>query len=128
MLSRKQLAAAQEQSITDRFSKAVEQLGYENSSVRIGGIHALERIAQDSLRFWKANLAQANLSKTHLSCAVLEEANLSHADLTDAILYGADLQKTNLESAIDLTVAQIKSAKNWRTAVYNQTFLTQLSL
>jgi len=49
-LSRRQLAASQEQNITDRFSKAVEQLGHEKASVRIGGIYALARIAHDSSR------------------------------------------------------------------------------
>jgi hypothetical protein len=36
--------------ITERFSKAVEQLGSENKEVRLGGIYALERIAKDSER------------------------------------------------------------------------------
>jgi uncharacterized protein YjbI with pentapeptide repeats len=36
--------------ITERFSKAVEQLGSEKIEVRLGGIYALERIAQDSDR------------------------------------------------------------------------------
>ena len=34
--------------ITDRITKAVEQLGSEELSVRLGGIYALERIARDS--------------------------------------------------------------------------------
>jgi uncharacterized protein YjbI with pentapeptide repeats len=34
--------------ITDRYSKAIEQLGNENADVRVGGIYALERIARDS--------------------------------------------------------------------------------
>jgi hypothetical protein len=34
--------------ITDRFSKAIEQLGSDNMDVRIGGIYSLERIARDS--------------------------------------------------------------------------------
>jgi hypothetical protein len=34
--------------ITDRFTKAVEQLGSDKLDVRIGGIYALERIARDS--------------------------------------------------------------------------------
>ena len=34
--------------LTDRYSKAVEQLGSEKRNVRIGGIYALERIARDS--------------------------------------------------------------------------------
>lgn len=37
-----------ERLITDRFGKAVEQLGSTEISVRIGGIYALERIAEDS--------------------------------------------------------------------------------
>jgi len=36
--------------ITDRFAKAVEQLGNPDISVRIGGIYSLERIAKDSPR------------------------------------------------------------------------------
>ena len=36
--------------ITERFSKAVEQLGSDKIEVRLGGIYALERIAQDSKR------------------------------------------------------------------------------
>jgi len=34
--------------ITERFSKAIEQLGSKDVAVRIGGIYALERIAKDS--------------------------------------------------------------------------------
>ncbi len=34
--------------ITDRFTKAIEQLGHEQLDVRLGGIYALERIAKDS--------------------------------------------------------------------------------
>src|ERR1051326_4057166 len=34
--------------ITDRYTKAVEQLGSDKLDVRIGGIYALERITRDS--------------------------------------------------------------------------------
>lgn len=40
--------AAEQGNITDRYSKAVDQLGNENRSIRVGGIYALERIARDS--------------------------------------------------------------------------------
>ena len=36
--------------VTDRYTKALEQLGCEKLDVRIGGIHALERVARDSPR------------------------------------------------------------------------------
>ena len=53
VLSRQQLTASQEHNITERFLVAVEQLGHEQTAVRIGGIYALERIAQDSPRdYW----------------------------------------------------------------------------
>lgn len=38
----------QERLITERFSKAIEQLGSDKLEVRLGGIYALERIAKDS--------------------------------------------------------------------------------
>jgi Pentapeptide repeats (8 copies) len=36
--------------VTDRYTKAIEQLGSDKLDVRLGGIYALERIAQDSPR------------------------------------------------------------------------------
>jgi hypothetical protein len=36
--------------VTDRYTKAVEQLGGKKPDVRIGGIYALERVARDSAR------------------------------------------------------------------------------
>ena len=49
--TRDQLALSEQGQITDRFSKAVAQLGTKESiEVRLGGIYALERIARDSIR------------------------------------------------------------------------------
>ncbi|WP_204105774.1 MULTISPECIES: pentapeptide repeat-containing protein [Spirulina sp. CCY15215] len=45
-----QLQITLDSQITDRLSKAVEQIGSDNLSVRIGGLYALERIAIDSDR------------------------------------------------------------------------------
>ncbi|MGP3965344.1 pentapeptide repeat-containing protein [Nonomuraea sp. 3N208] len=46
--ARDQLAIAQQGQITDRFTRAVDQLGSSQLVVRMGGIHALARIAKDS--------------------------------------------------------------------------------
>src|SRR5262249_858855 len=46
----KTTALALQGQVTDRYSKAIEQLGSAQSGVRIGGIYALERIARDSPR------------------------------------------------------------------------------
>lgn len=48
--ARKDEELAQSRLMTERFSKAVEQLGSDKIEVRLGGIYALERIAQDSDR------------------------------------------------------------------------------
>jgi hypothetical protein len=42
------LRTTQEGQITDRFTKAITQLGDNNLAVRLGGIYALERISKDS--------------------------------------------------------------------------------
>lgn len=54
-VAQRNVQLAQEGQITDRFTKAIEQLGSErngtpNLEVRLGGIYALERIAADSAR------------------------------------------------------------------------------
>src|SRR6266567_126662 len=43
-----QVHVSRESQITERFTRAVDQLGRENVNVRIGGIYALERIAKNS--------------------------------------------------------------------------------
>ncbi len=46
--AQKTIAVAQEGQITERFTRAIEQLGSDKSAIRLGGIYALERIAKDS--------------------------------------------------------------------------------
>ncbi len=47
-VAQNQLQVAQEGQITERFTRAIEQLGSDKMEVRLGGIYALERIAFDS--------------------------------------------------------------------------------
>jgi uncharacterized protein YjbI with pentapeptide repeats len=44
----RQLRIAREGQVTERFTRAIDQLGNTNLDVRLGGIYALERIANDS--------------------------------------------------------------------------------
>ncbi len=41
---------SREGQVTDRYTKAIEQLGSDKLDVRIGGIYAIERIARDSAK------------------------------------------------------------------------------
>ena len=43
-----QMDIARERQITERFTRAVDQLGHAQTDVRLGGIYALARIARDS--------------------------------------------------------------------------------
>jgi hypothetical protein len=58
---------------TDRFTKAVEQLGHATVDVRLGGIHALGRLARDS-RTYHGPVLEV------LSAYVREHAALAEAD------------------------------------------------
>jgi Pentapeptide repeats (8 copies) len=44
----RQLHTAREGQITERYTRAIDQLGHAELDVRLGGIYALERIARDS--------------------------------------------------------------------------------
>ena len=46
----RQVQIGRETQITERFSRAVEQLGSDNEDRRVGGIYTLERVAKDSRR------------------------------------------------------------------------------
>ena len=48
VVARRTYRLTQEGQITDRYTKAIEQLGSDKPDVRLGGIYALERIAKDS--------------------------------------------------------------------------------
>ncbi|MEU3855053.1 pentapeptide repeat-containing protein [Streptomyces sp. NPDC029554] len=49
-ISRQELGVTREGQITDRYTKAVENLGDDAMDVRLGGVYALQRIMEDSRR------------------------------------------------------------------------------
>ena len=49
-LTRRTVDLTEQGQVTDRYTKAIEQLGSKELDVRIGGIYALERVARDSAR------------------------------------------------------------------------------
>lgn len=49
-LNRRTFELGEQGQVTDRYARAIEQLGSRSEDVRIGGIYALERIASDSDR------------------------------------------------------------------------------
>ena len=49
-LSRRTFELAEQGQVTDRYTRAIEQLGSDKLGVRVGGIYALERIARHCVR------------------------------------------------------------------------------
>ena len=50
LFTARNFALSREGQVTDRYTKAIEQLGSDKLDVRIGGIYALERVARDSAK------------------------------------------------------------------------------
>jgi hypothetical protein len=119
----------QQGQITDRYTKAIEQLGSDKLDVRLGGIYALERIARDSERdhptvvevlsaFVREHSDPAqiiapnpmissarSMPPTDIQAALTVLGRLPHrlgvsrGDLAGAFLVGADLTGANLSGA-----------------------------
>ncbi|OEJ23141.1 hypothetical protein AR457_37895 [Streptomyces agglomeratus] len=105
---RQEMGIAQEGQITDRYTKAVENLGDDAMDVRLGGIYALQRIMEDSPRDHPtiANVL-ATYVRTHASkppkmgdsvSADLQAAVtvLTHRDTTRDKSFVLDLRHTDL--------------------------------
>jgi len=112
------LAIAQEGQITERFTRAIDQLGSDKLQVRLGGIYALERIARDSrqdhwpvMEILTAFVRDDSVVKSDSDnkprrtptadieavLTVLSRRNLEHENNTDQRI---DLRGANLRSAI----------------------------
>ncbi|MFF4412852.1 pentapeptide repeat-containing protein [Streptosporangium sp. NPDC001559] len=81
------LRATQEGYITDRFSRAVDQLGSDKLETRIGGLHALWRIAEHSARDREAVISiKAAYLRTHLPWPPTEpEAPTADTPINDVV-------------------------------------------
>ena len=120
--------------VTDRYTKAIEQLGSEKLDVRIGGIHALERVARGSARDHPAVMEMlAAFIREHSHepwpppdpCGQVRERSLrpdvyaaitvvgrrlTERDIRPIDLTGADLARADLTGA-DLTGADLGGAR-----------------
>jgi hypothetical protein len=132
-LSRRTFELTEQGQVTDRFTKAIEQLGSDKADVRIGGIYALERIARDSAKDhptvmevltafirehsrepWQppdtGNPDQRRLTRPDIQAAVTVVSRRdARRDIQPIGLDGADLTGADLTRA-DLTRANLRGA------------------
>ena len=139
-LGRRTFELTEQGQVTDRYTKAIEQLGSDKLDVRIGGIYALERVARDSPRDHPTVMEVLNAfirehsreqwpkpeRKTdpapprrtrpdvHAALTVIRRRDarrdIRPIDLTGANLTGANLTGANLGGAV-LTDANLTDAK-----------------
>lgn len=116
---------AESRLITDRFSKAVEQLGSDKIEVRLGGIYALERIAQDSDRdYWtimevltsfvqeRSPLESANqnqIAELSLS-SVITDVITKDVQAALTVIGRREVRKDPVDKSIDLSGANLSGA------------------
>ncbi|MFN8473934.1 MAG: pentapeptide repeat-containing protein [Anaerolineae bacterium] len=115
--SEKQVEIAREGQITDRFNKAVEHLGSPDLTIRLGGIYALERIAEDSeTHRWPAMEVLTAFVRENVPRKPSEEESDSvvrprtdiQAILTVIGRRSTPFQKDNLEHIIDLNSTDLR--------------------
>jgi len=75
-----------------------------------------------------ADLSEADLCEANLHGANLFMADLSGANLTMASLIGAEVALADLSEAEGLEVEQVKEAKHWDEATYDDHFRSKLGL
>ncbi|WP_344860941.1 pentapeptide repeat-containing protein [Planomonospora alba] len=106
--------------VTDRYTKAIEQLGSDKLDIRLGGIYALERIARDSVRDHPTVMeVLAGFIREHLhddvevdeAGAVKPRKHPLRTDLRAALtVIGRRLVEQDLPGGIDLTGANLGRA------------------
>ncbi|MFP5274020.1 pentapeptide repeat-containing protein [Coleofasciculus sp.] len=110
---------AEQGQITERFTKAIEQLGSDNISIRLGGIYALERIAKDSERdHWTIMEV--------LSAFVRENAPLKE-DLGDGNKQQPQKLRTDIQAALTV-IGQRDSNKDKEVLNLSNTDLRRANL
>ncbi|HEX8053022.1 MAG TPA: pentapeptide repeat-containing protein [Thermoleophilaceae bacterium] len=146
-LTARSIRVTREGQLTERFSRAIDQLGHEELDVRLGGIYSLERIARDSasdrgpvnevLSAWLRRKSRVRRRGTGRRLpedvrAVLvvlgrrpkaPSSNADRVDLTSIDLRSADLLVLDLPRAV-LSDARLDGADLTR-AKLNQAHLTR---
>jgi hypothetical protein len=154
--SEKNLQLTQERLVTERFSKAIEQLGSGKDEVMLGGIYSLERIAKDSPKDRSTIMEVLSAFIRKNSPIIMDKINdksskktlqnqpvtitvqaaltvIGRRNQLDGKIYKdfIDLSRANLSNASllgakNVTPTQIKSACNWDKAGYRRVEIDKL--
>jgi uncharacterized protein YjbI with pentapeptide repeats len=125
---------------------------HEAEAYRIAPGTSLQGAMLQYASLWNVDLQKANLQKANLRFAIiggnwqradlqgadlegvkntgldLRWANLQGANLNGSRIKGVDILGADLRGAKNITVKQIKEAKNWEQAIYDNDFRQELGL
>ncbi|MFN6539631.1 MAG: pentapeptide repeat-containing protein [Nostoc sp. EkiNYC01] len=123
---------------SDDFNPADKQMYLIDNNTNLKGINLRGTNLRSTSYLNGVDLSYADLSYVNLSDAELRQTNLSYVNLSNAYLVNADLSNTNLSGANlqdadfrsirNLTSEQVKAAKNWEKAIYDEDFRAKLGL
>lgn len=116
-LSWRNVKATEEKQVTERFSKAVEQLGSDKLEVRLGGIYALERIAKDSEKdHWTIMEVLTSFVLAHSSINLMTDSQKQSNPITTdiqaalTVIGRRDSSQDQKGKKIDLSIANLATA------------------
>lgn len=102
-------ALSREGQVTDRYTKAVGQLGNESSAVRIGGIYALERIAEDSAKDRRTIIDVLGAFVRERSVLTRERQSDAPEDVMASLKVAERLLTNSPDSKLDLRGADLRN-------------------
>lgn len=114
--TQRNVLVAEEKQVTERFTQAINQLGSEKITVRVGGIYALERISKDSEKdYWTIVEVLTSFVREPLqsdSGQLVEPLTKITKDVQAAltVLMRRDLQQDPKNRILDLTEANLSGA------------------
>lgn len=103
--SLRQLELTEAGQVTERFARAVEQVGSEQLSVRVGGIYSLERIARDSARDRAAVVRVLNnfLQENVYSAARINQPPApEHSFYQEGFRFPSAAQRSDVDAALQV--------------------------
>jgi Pentapeptide repeats (8 copies) len=103
-INEESLRVAREQQVTERFSKGIEHLGSGTIDIRLGGIYALEQIANDSPEKYHWTIMEI------LSAFVREKCPIS-VNKAEATNESSDTTIEKMQAAITTTMQKVRAEK-----------------
>ena len=99
------LTIAREGHITDRFTRAIDQLGNKEIEIKLGGIYALERISRESKKdYWPImEILTAYVRNNSIVGTQLKENSLKNVPISMDIQANESTQN-NISTAVDMSL------------------------